>query len=104
MASSSPHTLYYERLSPGPGMWFLTLCAGGASYLVGAPIGIPVGIIAAVVVTLLLGWILYFSAHHRQTMIDIHPQKIKQPQGLRLPIHQRHIINAEGILQRRVLI
>ena len=29
MASSSPHTLYYERLSPGPGMWFLTLCAGG---------------------------------------------------------------------------
>ena len=62
MASSSPHTLYYERLSPGPGMWFLTLCAGGASYLVGAPIGIPVGIIAAVVVTLLLGWILYFSA------------------------------------------
>ena len=62
MASSSPHTLYYERLSPGPGMWFLTLCAGGASYLVGALIGIPVGIIAAVVVTLLLGWILYFSA------------------------------------------
>ena len=44
------------------------------------------------------------AAHYRQTMIDIHPQKIKQPQGLRLPIHQRHIINAEGILQRRVLI
>lgn len=62
MASSSSRTLYHERLSPGFGTWFLVLCAGGASYLVGAPISIPVGILAAVVVTILLGWILYASA------------------------------------------
>ena len=44
------------------------------------------------------------AAHHRQPVINVHMQQTKQPKGLRLAIHQRHIINAERILQRRVLI
>ena len=44
------------------------------------------------------------AAHHRQPVINVHMQQTKQPKGLRLAIHQRHIINTERILQRRVLI
>ena len=36
--------------------------AGGASYLVGAPISIPVGVIAGAVVSAVLGWLLYASS------------------------------------------
>lgn len=59
-ASSKP--LYRERLAPGVGTWLLVLVAGGASYLVGAPISIPVGVIAGAVVSAVLGWLLYASS------------------------------------------
>ena len=54
--------LYRERLAPGVGTWLLVLVAGGASYLVGAPISIPVGVIAGAVVSAVLGWLLYASS------------------------------------------
>lgn len=83
------HMQYQERLSPGFGTWILIVCAGVASFFVGAPISITVGVIAAIVVTILLGLILYLSS----PVIEITPEFVRVG---RAQIEREYVGLAEG--------
>lgn len=65
VSSPSPRAsgvLFRERLTPGVGTWLLVLAAGGASYLVGAPISVAVGVTAGLAVIFVLGALLFSSS------------------------------------------
>ena len=44
------------------------------------------------------------AADHVQTVVNVHAHQVEQAEGLRLTVHERHVVNAEGILERGVLV
>lgn len=43
-------------------------------------------------------------AHHLEAVVEVDLQELLEPQGERLPVDQRHVIDAEGLLHRRQLV
>ena len=44
------------------------------------------------------------AADHVQAVVNVHAHQVEQAEGLRLTVHERHVVNAEGILKRSVLV
>ena len=44
------------------------------------------------------------AADHVQAVVNVHAHQVEQAEGLRLTVHERHIVDTEGVLERGVLV